>query len=188
MSPLSDAAPSGAKPPFIKPNTKRRRENRSQREGQRRWLWLYCTKLSALFVIRPVRSSAVVLEILGRQFDGILITDFWKPYLSVIPRFRQWCIAHFLREFKKIEFARSKQPPEYLQFKKKVIRLFRDALRFSKLKKTTRRERTAAQQRFLKRLDAIVAQTYSDKDVLRLVKRLENYRDGFFYFRYYKRC
>lgn len=150
--------------------------------GQRRWLWVFCTRTAALFVIRPVRSAAVVLEVLGRSFGGILTTDFWKPYLSVIPRFRQWCVAHFLREFKKIEFKRDKPPPEYWEFKKKVMRLFRDALSFSKRKKTTAKERAAAQKRFLKRLDNIVSQNYTDKDVMRLTARLKTYREGFFTF------
>lgn len=150
--------------------------------GKRRWLWLFCTKNVALFAIRPLRSSVVVLEILGKQFEGILITDFWKPYLAVRARLRQWCVAHFLREFKKIEFRSGEPPPEYWSFKKKTTRLFKDALSFSKRKKTTKQERHAAQKRFLKRLDGIVAGSYSDKDVLRLVKRLETYREGFFTF------
>lgn len=157
-------------------------ETSHREKGKKRWLWLFCTKTAALFAIRPVRSSVVVLEILGKKFGGILVTDFWKPYLSVIPRFRQWCIAHFLREFKKIEFASGKPPPEYWAFKKKVVRLFRDALRFSKRKKTTKKELYKAQKRFLKRLDDIVAGEYTCPDVLRLVKRLKTYREGFFTF------
>ena len=152
--------------------------------GQRRWLWTFCTKTAALFVIRPSRGSDVALEILGKSFGGILVTDFWKPYLSVIPRFHQWCVAHFLREFKKIEFRQDKPPPEYWKFRKKVMRLFKDALSFSKRRKSTAEERASAQKRFLKRLDDIVSQghMYEYKDILRLVKRLRIYRDGFLTF------
>jgi len=157
-------------------------ETGHRQKGKRAWTWVFSTMTEALYVIRMSRGSDVVLEILGDTFKGILVTDFWKPYLAVKARLRQWCIAHFLREFKKIEHKRGRHPPEYLRFHKKVRRMFADALRFSRQKKTTRSDRVQAQKRFLKRLDAIVAGRYSDPEVKRLVKRLKTYRDGFFTF------
>jgi hypothetical protein len=159
-------------------------ETGHRQNGKKFWLWVFTTKLEAFFAIREKRNGNVVKEILDKEFLGILITDFWKPYLAVKARFRQWCVAHFLREFKKIEFANNNSPPEYLAFKKKVKRLFRDALSFSKKGKITKKDRKRAQKRFLKRLDNIV-ESYIDsniKDINRLTKRLKKYRDGFFTF------
>ena len=156
-------------------------ETGHRQKGKKFWLWSFSTRTEALFAIRNNRSGRVVIEILGKVFEGILVTDFWAPYLAVSSRLRQWCVAHFLREFKKIEFRRSKPPPEFYQFKKKVIRLFRDALRFSK-KKSSKKERQKAYARFLKRLDAVVQKQYHDPDVKRLVKRLRKFRNGFFTF------
>jgi len=156
-------------------------ETGARQHGKKCWLWSFSTKTEVLFAIRKSRGGKVVREILGDIFYGILVTDFWKPYLAVKAWLRQWCIAHFLREFKKIEFARSRLPDEYWIFKKKVKRLFHDALR-AKDKKASAAEKTCAHDRFLKRLDAIAAGIYSDPDVKRLVKRLKTYRDGFFTF------
>lgn len=157
-------------------------ETGHRQNGKRFWLWIFATKNEALFLIRKKRSAAVVLEVLGKEFGGILVTDFWKPYLATIARFRQWCVAHLLREFKKIEF-RTKPPPEYYRFRKKVLRLFRDALSFSKTRKS-KDERFRRKERFLKRLTDIVNEfrSYADADIQRLVNRLDKYRDGLFTF------
>lgn len=159
-------------------------ETGHRQKGQKFWLWSFSTKSEAFFAIRKRRNGNVVREILGKEFFGILITDFWKPYLAVIARFRQWCVAHYLREFKKVEFKENKSPPEYLRFKKKVKRLFKDALSFSKQKKISTENREKAHKRFIKRLDNIVEKFIDSdiKDVKRLTKRLKTYRDGFFTF------
>jgi len=153
-----------------------------RQKGKRFWLWTFATKEEAFFTIRKSRGGNVVLDVLGDVFYGILVTDFWKPYFAVKSALRQWCIAHFLREFKKIEFKRKELPEEYYLFKKKVKRLFNDALRESKDNTSTQEKREKAHGRFLKRLDAIVIDDHSDPDVKRLVKRLKTYRDGFFTF------
>ncbi len=153
-----------------------------RQKGKKFWLWMFATKEEALFAIRKSRGGDVVREILGDIFNGILVTDFWKPYLAVKAILRQWCVAHFLREFKKIEFRRKDLSEEYYAFKKVVRRLFNDALRESKDKDSTDEKRQKAQQRFLKRLDVIASGTYTDPDILRLIKRLKKYREGFFTF------
>lgn len=158
-------------------------ETGARQKGKKFWLWSFSTKNEALFTIRKSRGGDVVRAILGRVFSGILVTDFWKPYHAVSARWRQWCLAHFLREFKKIEYARNAPPIEYRRFKKKVKRLFHDAIRQSgKKKSTSPKDRQMAHDRFLKRLDEIARGTYKDHDVVRLVKRLKKYRDGFFTF------
>lgn len=157
-------------------------ETSARQKGKKFWLWSFSTKTAAYFTIRKSRGGDIVREVLGDVFLGILVTDFWKPYLAVKALFRQWCVAHFLREFKKIEYSRKDPPDEYWRFKKKVKRLFHDALRASKKKNTAMSDRQRAYDRFLKRLDNIVGGSYHDTDVLRLVKRLRTYREGFFTF------
>lgn len=157
-------------------------ETGHRQKGKRFWMWVFATKTHALFLIRRRRNSAVVLEVLGREFGGILVTDFWKPYLATAARLRQWCVAHLLREFKKIEFRESRPPPEYYRFKKVVRRLFADALRFSCRMETTSAEREAAHARFLRRLKVIASGHYRWPDVRRLSKRLSTYSEGLFTF------
>lgn len=150
--------------------------------GKRFWLWGFFTVNSALYVIRSKRNRSVVLEILGNTFKGILITDFWKPYLAVSARLRQWCVAHYLREFIKIENHNKEHSKSYLKFRRIIRRLFTDALIFSRKKEIPRDDRIKRQTKFLKRLDKVVCLKSNDADVIRLQKRLITYRNGMFTF------
>jgi len=150
--------------------------------GKRFWLWGFFTVKTALYVIRSKRDRSVVLEILGNTFNGILITDFWKPYLAVAARLRQWCVAHYLREFIKIENYNKDHSKSYLKFRRIVRRLFTDALIFSRKKDIPKEERKKRQAKFLRRLDKVACLRTKDADVIRLQKRLKTYRDGMFTF------
>ncbi len=153
-----------------------------RQKGKRFWLWGFFTADSALYLIRPKRNRSTVLEILGNTFNGILITDFWKPYLAVTARLRQWCVAHYLREFIKIENHSKEHSKSYLKFRRTVRRLFTDALIFSRKKEILKEDKIKRQTKFLKRLDRVVCLKSKDKDVIRLQKRLTAYRDGMFTF------
>jgi transposase len=150
--------------------------------GKRFWMWGFFTLTAALYVIRPKRNKSVVLEILGEVFNGILITDFWKPYLAVTARLRQWCIAHYMREFIKIEDRRSDLSKSYFKFRRAVRRLFTEALNFNRIKRLSKKQRNKRKLQFLKRLDTIIAIKSNDVDVIRLQKRLKTYREGLFTF------
>lgn len=69
-------------------------------DGEKWWLWTFCTKEDAYFVLRPSRGEDVVKEVLGEGFAGkIVVCDGWKAYPHegwVLQR----CWAHLLRESK----------------------------------------------------------------------------------------
>lgn len=153
-----------------------------RQKGKRFWLWGFFTKTTALYTIRRKRDKNVVIEILGDTFDGILITDFWKPYSSIAVRFHQWCIAHFLREFIKIGSRRKKFTRSYLKFRKAVKRLFTEALNYNKKVELTKEDRERRKKKFLERIDKVTKIRSRDPDVIRLQNRLTKYKDGMFTF------
>lgn len=61
------------------------------------WLWLTATDQLAVFTIARRRSSAVVKQILGEAFDGVVCSDRWGAYAHL--KHRQLCWAHLLRDF-----------------------------------------------------------------------------------------
>jgi transposase len=70
-------------------------------EGSKRaWLWAAITSHLALFLIRRRRSAQVAQELLGANFQGILISDRWSAYGWVDTARRQLCWAHLLRQFR----------------------------------------------------------------------------------------
>ena len=61
------------------------------------WLWLTATEYLAVFTIARRRSSAVVKQILGESFGGVVCCDRWSAYTHLTRR--QHCWAHLLRDF-----------------------------------------------------------------------------------------
>lgn len=72
-------------------------ETQYKLNGEKWWLWTFVCEDAILFVIRKSRSKAVVEEILGKEFNGIICCDGWKTYESFTDRLQR-CWAHPLRE------------------------------------------------------------------------------------------
>lgn len=68
-------------------------------KSKKAWLWLTSTSDEAYFKIAANRSSEVVTEILGDDFDGIASSDRAKAYLVLDPSNRQVCWFHLSRNF-----------------------------------------------------------------------------------------
>ena len=150
--------------------------------GTRHWLWCFCTKKVVVYFIDATRSSSVVLEVLGDEFGGVKIHDFYSAYNACWAEETQFCLAHLLREFKKI---RAKFPEgltdEFRRFERRIKRLVRDGIQFSAGNHDPP-SRKKARQRFEKRLLEITDISYQHPDAERLAKRLNKVYDEIFTF------
>jgi transposase len=69
------------------------------RQGdQRAWLWVAVTTWVTVFLVRLSRGGKVARDLLGTQFQGILVTDRFSAYHWYPVRWRQLCWAHLLRD------------------------------------------------------------------------------------------
>lgn len=68
------------------------------------WLWDFTTPDATLYVVAKSRGSGVVDEVLGDDFQGILVTDCLATYNPIECR-KHKCIAHHLRALKEQEEA-----------------------------------------------------------------------------------
>jgi transposase len=68
------------------------------------WLWVFGSTDSAYFLITKSRESDVVRRVLGDVFNGVLIVDGWRAYLSLLCE-QQSCLAHLLRKIRKFRKA-----------------------------------------------------------------------------------
>ena len=48
--------------------------------GKRMWTWCFRAPLFTMFKIAPSRGSEVLIEVLGREFDGVLGCDYFSAY------------------------------------------------------------------------------------------------------------
>jgi len=67
--------------------------------GRKVWMWVVTLPQLAYFAIRPHRSRAVIKELLGAAWKGILTTDRYCVYSYLPIGQRQLCWAHLLRDF-----------------------------------------------------------------------------------------
>jgi hypothetical protein len=70
-------------------------------KGAKFWTWVFRAELYVLFKIDKTRSTQVLIDVLGEQFNGALGCDYFSSYQSYMRRFHiilQFCIAHLIRD------------------------------------------------------------------------------------------
>jgi transposase len=72
--------------------------------GKRLWTWCFRAALYTVFKVSPSRGSDVLLEVLGREFSGLLGCDYFSAYRKYARLnenvLLQFCLAHFIRDVK----------------------------------------------------------------------------------------
>lgn len=70
--------------------------------GKSMWAWIAVSSLVAVFSIRRNRNKKIAMELLGKNFRGILCSDRYSAYQWIPNETRQICWAHLDRDFRKI--------------------------------------------------------------------------------------
>jgi len=65
--------------------------------GRLWWLWAFVARRAVLYRIRRGRGAEVPMEILGKDWSGIMGHDGWAPYDAFEHALHQQCLAHLLR-------------------------------------------------------------------------------------------
>ncbi len=152
-------------------------------DGVASWLWCFCTKREALYLIDKSRGGDVAVLVLGEEFGGTLITDFYSAYNACHAKLTQYCLAHLLRDLEAKTGGMSEGAgDEVVRFRRRVIALFREAIRWSKERGRDPPGREAARWRFERRLVSLLEEPHQDPTVLRMVKRLWKSGTGLFTF------
>lgn len=71
--------------------------------GKGLWTWCFRAEMYTVFKIDPSRGSKVLVEVLGREFDGVLGCDYFSAYHKYMGDFGievQFCLAHLIRDVK----------------------------------------------------------------------------------------
>lgn len=144
--------------------------------GITHWLWCFTNYRLVYFVIDRSRGSPVVKKVLGSLFNGILISDFFGAYNSLIAMAKQKCFSHIFTDLARAD-VRTKSS-EWKSFRKKLSRFLKDAIKLHKnIKELCEDEFAQKKQKLHQRLKDIYSQTYTDREAKRLAKRLEKYKD-----------
>lgn len=148
------------------------------------WLWVFTSRTITVYTIDERRSHEVVVEVLGKEFRGVLISDCFAAYdhRALSQWLKQKCFAHFLKELAKLE--REKKGGA-VRFPRELLAVLREALELGEERAKPDRETFTARRRQLEaKLDALIAEgrRFSDPDNARLAKRLRKQREHLFTF------
>jgi transposase len=79
-------------------------------DGESQWLWNFSTRRVSVNHIDKSRGQQVVEDILGKKYQGILITDFLSAYNKIETKAKQRCLVHLRRELKRVWEALTDDP------------------------------------------------------------------------------
>ncbi len=148
--------------------------------GQGCWLWCFANDRNCYYMIEYCRGSPVLQKFFTKEFDGVLITDFWAAYDSVDAADRQKCLPHLLRELEKVDLRNDSA--EWQAFAKKLRRLLRDGIRLRKRSDFAPKRYPSRIDRLNRRVGHMAHEEHTDADAKRLTKRLRRYGEYLFTF------
>jgi transposase len=152
--------------------------------GDQLWTWCFRAELYTLFKIEPSRSADVLLDVLGREFDGVLGCDCFSAYRRYMRQCDvrvQFCLAHLIRDVKYLTTLPDRRDRAYGERLREALRhLFgvfhqREQLPAGEF----RRQLQAAREEVLRQGTQAVPATAAAG---RLAKRLEKYGECYFRF------
>ena len=104
-------------------------ESGHKENGKKFWTWVFRTELFVLFKIDKSRGSNVLIEVLGKEFNGVLGCDYFSAYRKYMKDFNitvQFCIAHLIRDIKFLATYPDKEIKKYgEQLLDKIRELFK---------------------------------------------------------------
>ena len=96
-------------------------ETGHKENGDKFWTWVFKAELYELFKIDKSRGSKVLIDVLGKEFNGVLGCDYFSAYRKYLKDFSvsiQFCIAHLIRD---IRFLTTLTDPETKAYGHKLL-------------------------------------------------------------------
>ena len=156
-------------------------------DGINHWLWKFTNKKVSITHIDRSRGSGVVEDILGKKYDGVLISDFLSVYNKIDAKAKQKCIVHLKRDLIKIS-KRYSGDKSILRYIKKLEDLLNDAADLKQDyvdKIISKKDYAAGRKELVNCLKDFSFPHPLKGPLLTLSKRLVKYKDSLFTFLYY---
>ena len=143
-------------------------------DGQRHWLWIFINDMVTLYVVSRSRGSKVPKALLGDDFAGVVISDFFSAY-SPLDAEKAKCWAHLLRDSHALTTGHPDQ--ERLQFHQQLHTLFLDMGLALEQQAADETHREQVYQEMQAKLLTLAQHPWQDPDCRRLAKRILKYLD-----------
>ncbi len=148
-------------------------------KGMNRWLWVFISNEVVLYYSSKSRSKKVVVEILGDDYDGVTVQDFYPSY-DKAPGMKQKCWSHLITDARDLA-EKKKPPPDAKEFHEGLQQIYKDAKEAMK-QLGTEEERCSMYAAFVERLKNFASKGWQHYDIRRLAKRALKYSGELFTF------
>lgn len=135
------------------------------------YIWCFCNKRIAFFHPDHSRAAAVIEKILGKNFDGIVMCDFYAAYNCL--KKTQRCLVHLLRDIKKERDVLSSSKL-LEQFESKVKEFIKEGLQVQAMEDGPEKEQAVLKME--KRLVRLTTIPVTKGKAITLQKRINKYR------------
>jgi len=151
------------------------------------WLWKLSNKRIALTHIDKSRGQKVLKDLLGKDYGGVIISDFLSAYNKIKAKAKQRCIVHLLRDLKKV-LAYWPEDPEVIRYAKNLKKIFEDAKNLYKKYqgKDWDKDYYLRRRRITERLAGFYFPNPNKRILQRFAKRLMRHKEELFTFLYHK--
>ena len=141
--------------------------------GRSAWLWVFADEHATLYRIRPSRGHEVVVEMLGEDYGGVLVSDCFLAY-DPLKFTKSKCAAHLLKRCSEVEQGKTRGA---VRFSRRVAALLRRAMALKRRRGTLSDHGYAVLRgRLHAELDRLLSGRYTDPDNARLAKLLRKQR------------
>ena len=141
--------------------------------GRSAWLWVFADEHATLYRIRRSRGHEVVVEVLGEDYAGVLVSDCFLAY-DPLPFTKSKCAAHLLKRCSEVEQSKTRGA---VRFSRRVAALLRRAMALKRRRGALSDHGYAVLRgKVHAELDRLLAGTYTDPDNARLAKLLRKHR------------
>jgi transposase len=156
-------------------------------DGTNHWLWKFTNKKVSITHIDKSRGSKVVENILGKRYNGVLISDFLSAYNRIEAKAKQKCTCHLKRDLEKIQ-KRYSADSSILQYTERLKKLLDDAADLKKDymdKIIGKKDYISRREELVDTLDDFSFPHPLKGTIVTLAKRLKKHKDSIFTFLYY---
>ncbi len=135
------------------------------------WLWTFVTDKAVRYTISEFRGKGTPKRVLGQDYQGTVISDFYPAYNQF--RHKQRCWVHLLRKAKELK----EQIPskERAGLCSQLSRIYKEILLFRLKPNTTQTKRNKKAGQIEQKLLAVSRQETNDQDLQRLLNRCHKY-------------
>ena len=140
--------------------------------GKSGYIWIFCNQNVVYFLHDKSRAGAVPKDVLGEDYEGIFVCDFYGGYNFL--ENTQRCLVHFLRDIKKqCDIYIGSKPLR--EFKDEIKTFIKDGLDVQKMDESEEKQKEI--EKLSKKLDTMAKIKLPKGDSEKLTKRIRKYKD-----------